>query len=88
MSEWLKEHAWKAKRTKYIRLQQRTLVATTHASDDVYERVRRQFNEADLMALTFAIVAINAWNRVSISFRAEAGTYRLQSHGQLKAHRG
>ena len=53
-----------------------TLVATTHAPDDVYERVRRQFNETELIALTFVIVAINAWNRVSIGFRAEAGTYR------------
>ena len=64
-----------------------TLVATTHAPDDVYERVRRQFNETELVSLTFVIVAIHAWNRVSISFRAEAGTYRrLQSHGQPRGH--
>ena len=64
-----------------------TLVATTHVPDDVYERVRRQFNETEIVALTFVIVAINAWNRVSISFRAEAGTYRRpQLHGQRQAH--
>ena len=65
-----------------------TLIATTHAPDDVYERVRRQFNEAELVALTCVIVAINAWNRVSISFRAEAGTYRPpQAHGQPQGDR-
>jgi AhpD family alkylhydroperoxidase len=60
-----------------------TLIAATHAPDDVYERVRRLFTETEFVALTLVTVAINAWNRVSISFRAEAGTYqRPQSHAQ------
>ena len=64
-----------------------TLIATTHAPDDIYERVRRQFNDTELVALTFVLVAINAWNRVSIAFRAEAGTYRRpQLHGQPQGH--
>lgn len=56
-----------------------TRVADTHVPDEVYELVRRHFDEAQLVALTFAAVAINAWNRLSISFRAQAGTYQPQA---------
>jgi AhpD family alkylhydroperoxidase len=48
-----------------------TLIAETHAPDDVYEEARKQFNEKELVELTAAIVAINAWNRFSIAFRAQ-----------------
>ncbi len=56
-----------------------TRVADTHVPDEVYERVREQFPEAELVALTFAVVAINAWNRLAISFRIPAGTYQPQA---------
>ena len=56
-----------------------TRVAETQVPDEVYERVRRHFDEPQLVALTFAAVAINAWNRLSISFRAPAGTYQPQT---------
>src|SRR4029079_15299744 len=41
-----------------------TLIADTHAPDDIYERVAAQFNEEELVALTFAVVVINSWNRL------------------------
>jgi alkylhydroperoxidase family enzyme len=47
--------------------------------DDVYERVRGHFDEAQLVALTFAAVAINAFNRLTISFRVPAGSYQPQT---------
>ena len=53
-----------------------TLIAQTHAPDDVYREVRSQFSEQELADLTLAIVAINGWNRLAISFRAEPGTYQ------------
>ena len=53
-----------------------TLVAGTHVPDEVYEEVRRQFNEKEIADLTFAIATINAWNRLAISLRAEAGKYQ------------
>ena len=55
-----------------------TRIADTQAPDEVYERVRRHFDEPSLVALTFAAVTINAWNRLAISFRAPAGTYQPQ----------
>ena len=36
-----------------------TRVADTHVPDEVYERVSAQFNEAELVALTFGVVVIN-----------------------------
>ena len=46
-----------------------TLIAETHAPDDVYEAARAQFSEADLVNLSMLIVAINGWNRLAIGFR-------------------
>jgi AhpD family alkylhydroperoxidase len=53
-----------------------TRVADTHVPDEVYDRVATQFNEEDLVALTFAVIVINSWNRLSISFRPTVGTYQ------------
>jgi AhpD family alkylhydroperoxidase len=55
-----------------------TRIAETQVPDDLYERVRQHFDEPQLVALTFAAVTINAWNRLAISFRAPAGTYQPQ----------
>jgi AhpD family alkylhydroperoxidase len=53
-----------------------TRIADTHAPDDVFEGVREQFDEKELMDLTLAIVAINSWNRIAIGFRAVPGEYQ------------
>jgi len=53
-----------------------TRVADTHVPDDIHEHVSKYFNDDELVALTFAVVVINAWNRLAISFRAPAGTYQ------------
>jgi AhpD family alkylhydroperoxidase len=50
-------------------------------SDEAYEAAREQFDERELVALTWAIVEINAWNRVAISLRPNVpGTYRVGMH--------
>jgi len=59
-----------------------TLVNQSHVPDDVYESVRKQFPEKELVDLTMAVVQINAWNRFAISFRAVPGTYQPVSHKQ------
>jgi AhpD family alkylhydroperoxidase len=53
-----------------------------HAPDSVYEEVRKEFSEAELVRLTFAITQINTWNRISIGFRVEPGTYQPQKKAQ------
>src|SRR5689334_18421130 len=56
-----------------------TLIAEEHAPDKVFETVRQQFTEKELVDLTMAIVAINGWNRLAISFRSVAGEYQPPS---------
>ena len=50
-----------------------------HVPDPVFEAARRFFSEAELVALTLAVVAINGWNRLNIAFRTPAGTYQPPS---------
>ena len=53
-----------------------TRLADSHVGDDLFERVKAELGEADLVALTFAIIVINSWNRLAKPFRAPAGTYQ------------
>jgi len=43
-----------------------TLIADTHAPDDLYQGVRKHFSDAETVNLTMLIGAINAWNRLAI----------------------
>ena len=61
-----------------------TLVADTHAPDDVYDRLREQFSEQEFIYLTLAIVAINGWNRLNIAARTVPGGY--VAHSVAAAH--
>ena len=56
-----------------------TNIQEGRASDAVYEEVRKEFSEAELVRLTFVIGQINFWNRISIGFRVEPGTYQPQT---------
>lgn len=44
--------------------------------DDVYDLAQSYFTERELAFVTLAVVAINSWNRLAVSFRTPAGTYR------------
>jgi AhpD family alkylhydroperoxidase len=59
-----------------------TLVGETHVPDDVFEIARAQFSERELVDLTLAIVAINGWNRLAVSFRTVPGTYNPPARAQ------
>lgn len=52
-----------------------TLVADTRVPDEVYERVREQFPEDELVHLSLAILSINGWNRLNIAARTVPGDY-------------
>lgn len=47
-----------------------TLLADTHAPDDVYAELAREFSESERVQVTMVIVAINAWNRIAVGFRS------------------
>jgi len=61
-----------------------TKVSETHVPDEVFNLARKHFSEAELAKLTLAIVAINGWNRFSISFRSEPGHYKPGQHATQK----
>jgi AhpD family alkylhydroperoxidase len=52
--------------------------------DGIYERVRTELSEKEISDLTFAIMAINAWNRVNIAFRIAPGSRDVE-YGLTKA---
>src|SRR5579863_6838696 len=53
-----------------------TLVSQTHVPDSVYEEVRKQFSEKEIVDLTYLAATINAWNRLAIALRAVPGHYK------------
>jgi AhpD family alkylhydroperoxidase len=64
-----------------------TLVSRDQAPDEVYEEARRQFDERKLVDLTMAVIAINGWNRLAVSFRALAGAYQPAAHHEAARER-
>lgn len=53
-----------------------TLISETDVPDSLYEATRKHFDEKEMVALTMAIIAINGWNRLAISFRSIPGSYQ------------
>jgi AhpD family alkylhydroperoxidase len=45
-----------------------TLLANNEVHDEDFAAVREQFSEEEIVNLTAIIVAINAWNRISVGF--------------------
>ena len=74
--------AWRE--TPFFNERERAALAWTEAltrigggvPDDLYADARRQFSEKELVDLTWSVAAINAWNRVVISFRSVPGSYQ------------
>lgn len=54
-----------------------TLIGQDGVSDELYAEVREQFEERELAELTLAVITINGWNRLAISFRADVGSYQV-----------
>ena len=54
-------------------------------SDEIYNRVREQLSEQELADLSFLIVAINGWNRLSVAFQVVPGS-RDKLYGLDKAN--
>ena len=80
-------NAWRE--TPFFSDRERAALAWTEAvtlvsegvSEAVYDEARRHFDEKELVDLTWAVAAINAWNRLAISFRAVPGNYQPGQHG-------
>lgn len=53
-------------------------------SDALYEETSRHFSEKEIADMTWAVIAINGWNRLAISFRPVPGTYKPHLKAQLE----
>ena len=56
-----------------------TLVSEAHVPDAVFDQARQQFSETELVNLTLCVAAINAWNRMAISFRSVHPIHRTRA---------
>ena len=55
-----------------------TLISENDVPDSLYQSTLDYFSEEELITLTMAIIAINGWNRLAISFRTEPGSYEAK----------
>jgi AhpD family alkylhydroperoxidase len=71
--------------TPFFSPRERTALAWTEAvtqigrsgvSDALYGEAQAQFTEKELVDLTLAVIAINAWNRLAVTFRPAVGSYK------------
>ena len=53
-----------------------TNIQEGHATQNAYDEARKEFEEGELVKLTFAITTINTWNRIAIAFRPDVGVYQ------------
>jgi AhpD family alkylhydroperoxidase len=86
-------NAWRE--TPYYSARERAALEWTEAlthvaeragiTDDLYDRVREQFSEDELVHLSLAIVAINGWNRLNVAARTVPGDYVAGSLAKMQA---
>ena len=51
--------------------------------DEVFEEVKKQFSEKEIIDLTIASIAINSWNRLNVSFKTVAGDYQPGQYANI-----
>lgn len=53
-----------------------TLIAQRQEDEAMHVELGRHFSEKEIVDLGLAIVAINAWNRLAVTFGADVGSYQ------------
>ena len=53
-----------------------TDIGRSGVSEALYDETRAQFTDKELVDLTIAVIAINAWNRLGVTFRPAVGDYK------------
>jgi AhpD family alkylhydroperoxidase len=53
-----------------------TRVSESHVPDEVFDEMKKQFSEKEIVDLTLVAAMINLWNRIAIPLRAVPGTYQ------------
>lgn len=57
-----------------------TVIKSGLVPADIFEEARRYFSETELVDLTMAVIAINAYNRINIAFGSHVGMYKVDEH--------
>ncbi|NBM19819.1 carboxymuconolactone decarboxylase family protein [Streptomyces sp. GC420] len=85
LSAWEESrHFYTGKEAAALELTEAVTVLTDgFVPDEVYERVAKHFDEAELSRLIAAITVINAWNRFGVTARLVPGHY---TPGRFKQH--
>ena len=60
-----------------------TVISQNNVPDSLYEKVRKSFDEKEMIALTMGIIAINGWNRLAIGFRTVREVIIPNNNGKL-----
>lgn len=58
-----------------------TLISEGGVPEPLFHATREHFSEKEIVDLTLAIVVINGWNRIAISFRPPVGQYQPAAAG-------
>ncbi|MEO9169718.1 MAG: carboxymuconolactone decarboxylase family protein [Candidatus Baltobacteraceae bacterium] len=88
LPNWKDSNAYSAReRAALLWTEHLTLISQNHVPQSVYDSVRAEFSEVELVDLTLAITTINAWNRFAIAFatppaQAEVVFKTLHSHAR------
>lgn len=53
-----------------------TEIGRSGVSDALHDEARTQFTDQELVDLTFAVIAINAWNRLAVTFQPVVGNFK------------
>lgn len=56
-----------------------TRISELGVPDEVFNDVREEFNDDEMVALTMAVNTICMWNRLAVGFRADVGSYEPQA---------
>ena len=76
LAAWRDGHVYTAReRTALEWCEALTLLPERGASHEAYFPLKAEFNQQEIVALTLAITAINAWNRFALGFRWPVGNY-------------
>ena len=77
--------AWRE--TPYYTPRERAALAWAEAvtaslvPDGIYNEVKKEFSDEELIDLTLAVTSINTWNRINVAFPNAVGTYRVGQFG-------
>lgn len=68
---WRESHAFTAReRAAFAWTEAVTLISQGGVPDALYDEVRAQFPDAELVRLTMAVAVINTWNRLAVAFHS------------------